>query len=162
MRPVMLGLGLGLAALAVGRGEAWGASASGHDAVALGAVVGGHSPLLTLHQKANLAKILDDKAGTVSSPHKILVNAKSIDCGAGDVDIAHFACTLTFAANTSTLAGRRAQELYATLIEAGALEDGAAGTIHRAVYKLRCTLDRPVIAQNAGGGADCQFDTTGP
>ena len=160
MRSLFLGLSLGLVALALGRGDAW--AATGHDAVALGAVVGGYSPLLTLHQKANLAKILDDKAGTVSYPHKILVNANSIDCGAGDVDIAHFACTLTFAANTSTLSGRRAQELYATLIQAGAAEDGAAGTIHRVVYKLRCTLDPAVIAQNAGGGADCIFDTTGP
>ena len=39
----------------------------------------------------------------------------------------------------------------------GVQPDGAAGTIYRAIYKLRCTIDPREVSQNAGGGAACTY-----
>ncbi len=55
------------------------------------------------------------------------------------------------------LDGRKAHELYATLIEIGVPTDGAAGTIYEALSKLSCTIDPKEIESNDGGGAKCLF-----
>ncbi len=36
--------------------------------------------------------------------------------------------------------------------------DGAAGSTFESLSHLVCTIDPQVIAQKAGGGADCTFD----
>jgi hypothetical protein len=57
------------------------------------------------------------------------------------------------------LRGREANEVNATLAAAGALAEGAAGSMIQSVTNLTCTLDPNVIKDNAGGGADCSFAT---
>jgi aquaporin Z len=56
---------------------------------------------------------------------------------------------------------RKAHELYATMVEVGISSEGAAGTLHETVSHLVCTISPHEIAQKAGGGADCTFDTLG-
>jgi hypothetical protein len=142
----------------VSQQDALAAQTSGHAALALGVIVGEDSPHLTKHTKTELARLLDDvKLGY--GPHPaIAIKADSVVCQAGDVDIAAFNCKLTFGAITRTRTGRAANEVFATLVEAGVQSDGAAGHIFEAVHKLDCKLDPAVIAQKGGGGADCSYD----
>jgi len=132
-------------------------SAGGHGALALGVLVGINSPLLGSATKADLLKLIDDKTLPAGQTAKISITAKAVVCRGGDVDLAAFGCTLTFGARTVSFAGRRANEVYATLIEAGVPSDGAAGTIYEAVHGLTCSLDPAVLAQKNGGGAACAF-----
>jgi hypothetical protein len=157
-----IGLRAALAAIALAgvARSASAADASGHSALALGAIVGGNSATLPANQKAALAKLLDGK--TVPSKGKITVTADAVVCHAGDVDIASFGCDLTFGSKKVTLSGRKANELFATLIEAGVPGDGAAGTIYEAVHALSCVIDPAAIAQNDGSGATCSFQPGPP
>jgi hypothetical protein len=47
------------------------------------------------------------------------------------------------------------------MVEGGISSEGAAGTLHETVSHLVCTISPHEIAQKAGGGADCTFDTLG-
>jgi hypothetical protein len=47
------------------------------------------------------------------------------------------------------------------MVEVGISSEGAAGTLHETVSHLVCTISPHEIAQKAGGGADCTFDTLG-
>ncbi len=135
------------------------ATTSGSSALALAAVVGAHSPLLTMYNKHVLARLLDGHTNVpFPANKKISVEADAIDCTAGNVDITAHSCKLTFGANTANLTGRRAHELYATMVEAGVPSEGAAGTLHESLSHLVCTINPHEIAQKAGGGADCTFD----
>lgn len=148
-------------ALAATMPSAVAASASGHSALALGALVGSYSTVLTSHDKAVLAGLLDAKAvGAVSGP--IAVRAGAVVCHAGDVDIAAFACELTFGAKMIQLTGRRANELFATAGAAGVPPDGAAGILYEALHALDCVIDPAGIARKDGGGATCSFDAGPP
>jgi hypothetical protein len=130
----------------------------GHAALALAGVVAGYSPLLGGQQKSLMARIFDGHANfSYPAGQKIEVDAKSIVCRAGDVDITARSCVLTFGARTVNIAGRRANELYATMIEAGVPSDGAAGTIYESLTSLACTIDPNEIKQNSGGGASCAY-----
>ncbi len=154
--------GSAMVALALMTNAAWASgppasSAGGYGALALGVLVGINSPLLDNTTKTDLLKLIDDKSLPAGQTGKISVTAKAVVCRAGDVDLAAFGCTLTFGAKTVTLAGRRANELYATLVEAGVQSDGAAGTIYEAVHGLTCSLDPVVLADKNGGGAACAF-----
>ncbi len=151
--------GLGLAAATQ---SAAAPVASGHSALALGALVGSYSMMLTGHDKAVLAGLLDGKAEGVSSEPTINVRADAVVCRAGDVDIAAFACELTFGAKKLELAGRRANELFATIGEAGVRPDGAAGTIYEGLHAMSCVIDPAAIARKDGGGASCKFDPGPP
>jgi len=73
------------------------------------------------------------------------------------VDLAAYGCTLTFGTKTVKFVGRRANELYATMVESGVASDGAAGTIYEAVHTLTCSLDPKVLASKDGGGAACNY-----
>jgi len=146
-----------IALMLLGVQTAAAAPATGHGALALAAILGDHSPLLKYHQRRALARILDDKAPGPGSRAKIIVDANVVSCRAGDVDIAAFSCALTFGKRNVTLAGRHANELFATLIEAGVQSDGAAGTIYEAVHALKCTIDPVVVAQKSGAGAECDY-----
>jgi hypothetical protein len=149
------------AALLVAATPASAASAGGHDALALGALIGLRSPVLTAHQRVHLALLLEDRAAFVP-PGPIVVAADVATCRAGDVDVAAFGCVLTFGPRTVNLAGRPAHELYATIVEAGVPGDGAAGTIFEALHSLSCTLDPAKLAQKDGSGADCTFQPGPP
>jgi hypothetical protein len=138
------------------------ATATGHSGLALAGVVAVYSPLLGWSQKRAMALLFDGRANfRYPAGHTIDIVADQIVCKAGDVDISARSCTLTFGARTVNVTGRRANELYATMIEAGVPSDGAAGTIYESLKTLNCTIDPNEIKQNAGGGASCTF-TAGP
>lgn len=148
-----------LAAVAI-PGTVKAAATSGHAALALATLVAIQDPTLPNPVPRQLGTLLDDRALPKGSA-LITVQAKSVTCGAGDVDIAAFHCDLAFRTGTRHLTGRPANELYATLIEAGVPSDGAAGTIYEAVQNLVCRIDPDAIASRGGSGADCS-DTPGP
>jgi len=128
-----------------------------NSALAFAALVAENSPL-PANEKAILAAFL------ASNPHvalgsvkKIVVTADRVVCRAGDVDLTFHTCTLTFGKKTVDLTGRKAHELYATLIEMGVQTEGAAGSMYAGVAKLTCTIDAKEIESADGGGAECSF-----
>jgi len=133
------------------------ATVSGSPALALAAVVAAHSPTLSAAEKKEVAAIFNGK-GSGSYKGKIVITADKIDCRASNVDITSRSCELTFGSKKPSFTGREANELYATEVYAGVPSDGAAGTIHESLAKLKCTLDPKAIAQNDGGGADCAYE----
>jgi hypothetical protein len=133
------------------------ADTAGHAALALGVIVGDDSPLLSWTHKEQLMRLLADHKLAHGSHTPIVVKASSVVCQAGDVDLAAFSCTLTFGKATRTRTGRKANELFATLVEAGVPSDGAAGHVYEAVHVLECTLDPTKLAGKDGSGADCSF-----
>ena len=152
MRPMVMAL-----VLACGAGPACAATSSGHAALAIAALVGGYSPLLSAPQRSLLAKVLNGNAGSVPGEAPIQIQADSVVCHAGDVDISAFACDLKSGAWTVRLTGRRANELFASLASMGVATDGAAGTIYVSVSKLHCIVDLAKVAQRDGSGADCAY-----
>ena len=80
----------------------------------------------------------------------IQVNADAVICHAGDVDIASFGCELTFGTTKVELTGRKANELFATIGEAGVSPDGAAGTIYEGLHALSRVIDTAGIARRDG------------
>jgi hypothetical protein len=126
-------------------------SVSGSTAVAVAGVIAPYSPLLSAHEKRTIADLFNG--------HKLTVTAESIVCRVSNVDITARSCELTFDKFARTLKGREANEVNATLAAAGAVAEGAAGSMIQSVTNLTCTLDPNVIKDNAGGGADCSFAT---
>jgi hypothetical protein len=149
-------------ALAAAAQSAAAATAGGYSALALGALVGSYSTTLSSHNKAVLAKLLDGRTAGASSKATINVKADAVICHAGDVDIASFGCELTFGAKKVDLTGRHANELFATLGEAGVQSEGAAGTIYEALHAMSCVIDPAAIAKKDGSGATCNFDPGPP
>jgi hypothetical protein len=146
-----------LSALAPAAAQA-GAS-NGSNALALSAIVGELSPQTSAPNKKLLAAFFSGKA---DAPHpkglRIAVKADAIDCRAGNVDITSRACELTFGAKKIELSGRKANELYATLIENGVVAEGAAGSSHASITALDCIVDADEVAEKAGGGARCAYN----
>lgn len=134
-------------------------TAAGQRALALAALVAEHSPSLGGEDKYAVVRLFE---GGLNFPfpanRKITVQANAITCRASNVDITSRSCTLTFGGRSLTLTGRRAHGLFATLVENGVPEDGAAGSVLVGVSNLTCTIDPAEIKQKAGGGADCKFD----
>ena len=124
-----------------------------HSAVALAGVVAPYSSLLP-NRKVVMAKLFDGHDPTFP---QFTVMADSITCFAGDVAINTFNCALKFGTNTINVTGRKAHEIFATLIEAGVPANGTAGKIYEALLQLSCTIDPNVIKQNTGAGASCTF-----
>jgi hypothetical protein len=135
---------------------------SGNGALALAALVSDYAPLPA--SKKNL--LADFLAGNSNSrlpaDTQIVVAADQITCRASTVDLASHSCELVFGQKRITLSGRKAHELYATLIEVGVTPDGAAGTTYEAVSKLACTIDPKQVENKDGGGATCQFTSGQP
>ena len=115
-----------------------------------------YSPLLSAHEKRTIAGLFN---GNARAGNKLTVTAESIVCRVSNVDITARSCEMTFDKGARTLKGREANEVNATLTAAGAIAEGAAGSMIQTVTKLSCTLDPNVIKDNAGGGADCSFAT---
>ncbi|MGP6159979.1 MAG: hypothetical protein ACLPYS_21205 [Vulcanimicrobiaceae bacterium] len=133
-------------------------STQGSTALALAALVGRNSPTLSWYSRSELARLLDGHATAPYPAHRqIVVHADSIVCRAGNVDITVHGCTLKFGTKTTSLSGRAAHELFATLLEVGVPGSGAAGTVYVGLTHLACTVDPHVIAQRGGGGATCTF-----
>ncbi len=155
-------VGLAIALLLGGR-PAWAGNASGGAALALAALVGEASPVTTTADKRVLIAMLDGKPGPAGVGNtKILVRAAAVACRAGNVDIALHACALTFGRKTVRLDGRKAHELFATLVETGVSPEGAAGSIIASVSDLQCTIDPKSIEERDGGGAACKFKAGSP
>ena len=132
----------------------WAANTIGnHSAVALAGVVAPYSPLSPI-RKAVMALLFNGQKPTFP---QITITANSITCFAGDVSINTFNCALTFNNGTINVTGRKAHEIFATLIEAGVPANGTAGKIYEALLQLSCTIDPYVIKQNTGAGASCTF-----
>jgi hypothetical protein len=151
-----LGLLLSFAAVPV---AAQAGASFGPNALALAALVGENSPQTTPAEKRLLAAYLNGRA---EAPHakgqRVAVKADAVDCQASNVDIVSRACDLTFGAKKVELRGRKAHELYATLIENGVALEGAAGSSHASITALDCIVDADEIAEKAGGGARCAFN----
>jgi hypothetical protein len=137
--------------------SAWAASASGYAAMALAGVVAPHMPTLSNARKLVIAKLFDGHSPPFPSGHTISITADSITCRAGNVQINYFNCELKFGTHTVTLNGRKANEIYATLIEAGVPGSGAAGTIYESLTGLSCIIDPNKVEAKDGSGADCNF-----
>ncbi|MGD9656818.1 MAG: hypothetical protein AB7U61_04120 [Methylocystis sp.] len=133
-------------------------ASNGSSALALSAIVGELSPHTSAPDKKLLAAYF---AGRAEAPHakgqRVAVKADAIDCRAGNVDITSRSCELTFGAKKIELSGRKANELYATLIENGVMAEGAAGSSHASVTALDCIVDADEVAEKAGGGARCAY-----
>jgi hypothetical protein len=143
----------------VAAAPAWAAeAASASSALALAALVAENSPTVGTGEKSALASLFGGNADIGYPAGKtITVSADKVVCSASNPDITLHSCELTFGTKTAKLAGRKAHELYATIIEAGVPPDGAAGTIYEAVSGLTCTIDPNEIKQRAGEGAACTF-----
>jgi hypothetical protein len=133
------------------------ADTAGHSAVALAGVIAEHVPTLSAHDKSVMAILFKGHEAPYPAGKKIIIKADAVTCLAGDVSINTFSCDLKFGKSTITVTGRKGNEIYATLIEAGVPGSGAAGKIYEAVVKLDCTIDPNQIKQKDGGGASCSF-----
>ena len=160
LNPIALALSLTLTAMSAA--SAAPTTASRPVALALAAVVAQHSPLLLAHEKQTMARLFaGDSSFFVKSSKTISVTADGILCRTSNVDLTARSCELTFKkGNKRSVKGREANEIYATLATAGAVAEGAAGTIFEGISKLNCTIDPHEISQKSGAGADCSFDTT--
>jgi hypothetical protein len=147
-----------LAAFGLAPAAAAPVSVTGSTALAVAAVIAQHSPLLGAFERRTIAGLFNGNA-RARTGKKLTVTAESIVCRVGNVDITARSCELTFDKGARTLKGREANEVNATLTAAGAIAQGAAGSMIQTVTKLSCTLDPNVIKDNSGGGADCSFAT---
>ncbi len=163
MKLICMTLSLLLASqAALAAGTAKKQSISGNGALALAALVAEESPL-PAPEKAILADFLAGKSAVkFPAGQKITVAADAVTCRASDVDLTDHSCDLSFGKKTVHLQGRKAHELYATLVEIGAPSEGAAGTIFEALSNFSCTIDPKEIEGKDGGGADCRFTPGGP
>jgi uncharacterized Zn-binding protein involved in type VI secretion len=134
------------------------ATTIGPSALALAALVADHSPSLTTAQKSQMAWLLDGKVGSISTTAGgIKVTADRVACKASNVDISARSCTIAFGTTTITLKGRLANELGATLAQAGAAAQGGAGTISIGITQLSCSIGPQLIRQRSGAGANCTY-----
>ena len=135
-----------------GRAATPGPSAS----LVLAAIVARHAPLLGHAEKAEIARLANGNLGT-GGTRRLAVQASQVKCRISDVDITARRCVVRFDRRAVTLTGLRANELYATLLEAGVQPGGAAGSIYADISDLRCVIDPAELRQRAGGGASCSF-----
>jgi hypothetical protein len=134
------------------------ATTSGPNALALAALVAGHTPALTAAQKRQMAWLLDGYVARIPpGAGPISVTADSVTCRASNVDISARSCTLSVGTTTVTVKGRLANELFATIAEAGVSAQGAAGTIFIGLTQLSCTIGPQAIRRRDGSGASCSY-----
>jgi hypothetical protein len=150
-------IAVGLALLFVA-GPALATTTGGAAALSLAALVGLQSPVLSGNEKGVLAKYLDGHADVIFKKGKtIVVKADAVHCRISNVDITVHSCDLTFGGKKKTLTGRKAHEIYATLVENGVPSDGAAGSIFEGLTDLECKIDPAQVAGRDGGGASCDY-----
>jgi hypothetical protein len=133
-------------------------SSAGPSALALAAVIALYSPSLSARDKRVISELFDGNRNvTYPANQKISVKADSVVCKVSNVDLTQRSCELTFGSQKRSLSGRKANELNATLLQAGVQSGGAAGTIYESVANLVCSIDPNEIKSADGGGADCTF-----
>jgi hypothetical protein len=136
-------------------------SLTGNRALALAALVAENSPRLGAKDKRVMMHMLDGNLHFRFPPNrKISVLADRISCSAGDVDISEHSCELKFGSAPHVLHGRTAHELFATLVEAGAGSEGAAGRVFEVISHLSCAIHPNEVKEKGGGGAECTFELT--
>jgi len=150
--PLLAALGSSVAAAAP-------ATASGPTALAVAAVLAQYSPVLNPGERKVIAGLFDGNTRMSYPLKKLSVDADAVMCRISNVAISERSCEITFQKGKRTLKGRAANEVYATLASAGVVAEGAAGSMIQNVSKLSCTLDLGAIKQNAGGGADCSWQS---
>lgn len=135
------------------------ADLSGSSALALAALIAKQSPTVGHADRRLLRAYLKGKADAHHKPGKtIKVTAESVTCRASNVDITAHSCELNFGDTTKPLRGRKAHELFATLIESGVRPEGAAGSMIAGIRKLDCTITADEVADKGGGGANCKYE----
>lgn len=146
-------------ALLLAAQPAFAGSTAGNGALALAALVGLQSPHLTGVEKHVLSKYLDGHSGAIFKKGKtIVVKADAVTCRASNVDITTHSCDLTFGGKKKkTLSGRKAHEIFATLLENGVASEGAAGSIFVGLTNLDCKIDPAGVSSRDGSGATCDF-----
>jgi hypothetical protein len=155
MKPIRLLL---LAAVLSAPQAALAETADGSGTLALAALAGENSPLVTPAAKELLAKFLDgEPKASFPAGQTIAVKVDKLTCKASNVDITLHSCELVFGSRTATLTGRRAHELFATLAEIGVPPDAGAGSVFEAIAKLDCKIDPNEVMQMSGGGAHCDY-----
>jgi hypothetical protein len=138
------------------------AGSSGSEALALAALVAVHSPSLSVNHKHVMEELFSGNRNiTFPAAQKITIKADKIECRRSDVDLTQRSCELTFGTHKRTIKGRAANEMDATMAQAGVASEGAAGTIYESLTQLVCTVDPNEIKSADGGGADCTY-MTGP
>jgi len=131
----------------------------GYGGLALAGLVAEHEPGLGPHRRHVMNALLNGSNGlSFPSGQKISIRADKIACRASNVAISQRSCELTFGARVETIKGRRANELFATMIEAGVAGDAGAGSVFESLAHLDCAIDPNEVRQNAGGGASCTYD----
>jgi hypothetical protein len=148
-----------LAALGSSVASAAPATASGPTALAVAAVLAQYSPVLNPGERKVIAGLFDGNTRMSYPLKKLSVDADAVMCRISNVAISERSCEITFQKGKRSLKGRAANEVYATLASAGIAAEGAAGSMIQNVSKLSCTLDLGAIKQNAGGGADCSWQS---
>jgi hypothetical protein len=143
--------------LIVASGSALAASTSGNAALSLAALVGLEAPHMTKAEHDALRAYLNGRATPKYAPGKFTVKADAVTCRISNVDITEQSCELTFGTKKISFKGRKAHELYATLVQNGVPSDGAAGSMFESVTNLACAIDPAEIASRGGGGAGCDF-----
>jgi len=150
---------LPLAAFGPSAASAAPATLTGPTALAVAAVVAQYSPVLNPGERKVIAGLFDGNTRMSYPLKKLSVDADTVMCRVSNVAIAERSCEITFKKGKRSLKGHAANEVYATLASAGITAEGAAGSMIESVAKLSCTLDLGEIRQNAGGGADCSWET---
>jgi hypothetical protein len=134
-------------------------TASGATALAVAAAIAQYSPVLNPGERKVIAGLFEGNTRMSYPLKKLSVDADTVMCRISNVAIADRSCEITFKKGKRSLKGHAANEVYATLASAGITAEGAAGSMIENVSKLSCTLDLGEIKQNAGGGADCSWQT---
>jgi hypothetical protein len=152
-----------IVALVLADRSALAATATGPNALALAALVAGESPQLIWRERRVMRRLFRGQASVHFPPNKqISIKADAISCRVSNVDITSRSCKLTFGGKSVDVTGRVAHALFATIALVGVPPDGAAGSVFESLSKLVCTIYPSVIAQKAGGGAECTFDPGTP
>ena len=162
MKNLVLGIAavvLPLAAFGQSAASAAPATVSGPTALAVAAVVAQYSPVLNPGERKVIAGLFDGNIRMSYPLKKLSVEADSVMCRISNVAIADRNCEIAFKKGKRSLKGHAANEVYATLASAGISAEGAAGSMIENVSKLSCTLDLGEIKQNAGGGAECKWES---
>jgi hypothetical protein len=139
------------------------ATVSGNSALALASIIAEYSSLLGDGEKRVMTDLWHGRFNSrFAMNNNITVKVDSVVCRASDVDITLRSCELSFGKKTVALKGRKAHELFATLVVVGVSSEGAAGKVFESLSHLICTINPYKIHQRAGGGANCSFNSGVP
>ena len=135
------------------------ASTSGTAAFAVAAVLNSHWSVVGPFERRAIARLFRGSTAIFPPNRKISIVVDSIMCRVSNVDLTARSCDVMLRGGKRSLTGRDANELYATLANAGIMPEGAAGSMIVSITKLDCTIDPSMIKQKDGSGAECKYET---